>query len=54
MRVYWRWGHGLVVCLLLDPMVLSFVHIHLQEHDRVGNISSRRFQGKVLGYVTPW
>ena len=34
--------------------VLSLVHIHLQEHDRVSNISSRRFQGNVLGYVTPW
>ena len=34
--------------------VLSFVHIHLQEHDRVSNVSSRRLQGNVLGYVTPW
>ena len=45
------WPCGLLV---LELLVLSFMHMHLQEHDRVGNISSRRFQGKVLGYVTPW
>eukprot|EP00891_Asterochloris_glomerata_P006107 jgi/Astpho2/6107/Aster-04053 len=26
----------------------------LEEHDRVSNVSSRRLQGNVLGYVTPW
>ena len=34
--------------------VLSFVLLNLKEHDRVSNMSSRRFQGNVLGYVTPW
>ena len=41
-------------CCIGNKRVLSFVHIYLQEHDRVSNISGRRFLGNVLGYVTPW
>ena len=44
----------LCFAVLKNKRVLSFVHVNLKEHDRVSNTSSRRFQGNVLGYVTPW